>query len=827
MKVHRLLLSLLMLASMFGLISGSVSAKLGPGVSHREPAPAPDLARGVELQTLTTTDLTPIADTYVASTAPDANFGDRPYMVVGVEGDDVYISLVQFDLSALPAQAVIAEATFQAQVEESAGSGHIDLASLNGKWHEADVTYATIPPVGAAAATVQDVAADGWVEWEITELVQAWVSGTRENFGFALTPHKGDAYLRLFATKENDNQKHYPTLRVAYTLPAPPPAGSVHISEIPLYVHRRAAQHLEEVRGTDMAPGWENAGLFAWVRPLYRPDAPDLPSYWEFAIEPGMDFSWPDGIFRGFILATAGEHDFPIAHWGFAGQPPTYALEAMESRTGYPPERFYKLDTLSYAAQDWTGALIALLGDLPPKIEGMELDWLDEDLEITETGWVFDVPPGEDIELGTLTRAAGAFDEASGADAGMTTGTPVITGPVGPPPGLEISGWSSWSEFKDGYADSYAVFLEQLRRDAAGLWETEQTDLEYGIVLRKADIYPMALLWEVADLQLEGPGVSYITTQTIPQEDSLSDLFEITVAADVPLGFTPFTVTVSYDDDVEETVRFQIVELARVYLPMLIRNQTDSNGGSAVARLGEDSLAAQVAATSSWSGWRTFWAGAEADQRYYRQLAIGEHPNDSNCASGCGATAWAMLFGWVSHQACPPDPNPDWSHREGIYREDGSVSGSFACAPQSMDGGVRNITWEIRGTVGTYCAPWPWRGNAATHPWNMKDANDYLIGRTWARIRTVHSRVGRSRDEIRVNAARSITLWKTPVVVGTGWFNHYPLAFGYRFRSRESCGWFLCSTEYQREFHVNQGWGSSSHNSWVSAETWFSGRLYP
>ena len=76
-----------------------------------------------------------------------------------------------------------------------------------------------------------------------------------------------------------------------------------------------------------------------------------------------------------------------------------------------------------------------------------------------------------------------------------------------------------------------------------------------------------------------------------------------------------------------------------------------------------------------------------------------------------------------------------------------------------------------------------------------------------------------------MGARDSIIDYGTPAIIGTGWLNHYPLAYGYAWRSRQRC-FIGCWTEYSRWFYVNQGWGGSN-DGWVSASTWFAGRIRP
>lgn len=134
------------------------------------------------------------------------------------------------------------------------------------------------------------------------------------------------------------------------------------------------------------------------------------------------------------------------------------------------------------------------------------------------------------------------------------------------------------------------------------------------------------------------------------------------------------------------------------------------------------------------------------------------------------------------------------------------------------------MTWNIRNRIGTFCIT----GSGATFPWDMSQASGYLSGRTGASLSTHYNVFGVHETRLREKARDSIRDRKVPAIIGTGWLKHYPLAYGYRWRSRtvRKCFIFCWNeTEYQRQFYVNQGWGGSG-NSWVSAGTWFAGQLY-
>jgi hypothetical protein len=148
-----------------------------------------------------------------------------------------------------------------------------------------------------------------------------------------------------------------------------------------------------------------------------------------------------------------------------------------------------------------------------------------------------------------------------------------------------------------------------------------------------------------------------------------------------------------------------------------------------------------------------------------------------------------------------------------------------------MDDGVRNMTWEIHGQVGTFCGIGKGADQGATAPWGMTGAKDYLKGRTGTTMTAHWNSVGVATDDLRDKVVDSIVNNQTPAVVGIGFFSHYPLAYQYakQTRSVKTCLGFLgCWTtvDTNRSFYINQGWEGGG-NTWIAAETWFVGRVFP
>ncbi|MFQ5858340.1 MAG: hypothetical protein ACE5LU_22285, partial [Anaerolineae bacterium] len=498
----------------------------------------------------------------------------------------------------------------------------------------------------------------------------------------------------------------------------------------------------------------------------------------------------------GFIIVSTGDHDFPMAHWNFTGESPTQELERKAQEAGKNAVKFFKLDALAYVAEDAQGNLVATVGTELVKVTGLDPAWLDQPAEVTESVWT----PDEETVDDTNPPTGGELR---------------VTGPVTST--LQLGAWESWEQLKTEYADSYGVLLEGLHREAVKEWEIERLSTRYGEGLTKGDTYTLALLCtgtQTPTITLSGAGVPFVDTELV-MRDGLPSAYRIEVLDSSPGEDLPLDVTVDCPGGIKETVKFMIVEPpATVYLPLVRRGDGPETGA---AHMTQSTPRLQ----GSWA-WYWAWAGTN-DQRMYNQITFYPPPTISSCSSGCGATAWAMLFGWADYQAGSLHWNY-WRPRWGIYRQNGGY-GANARAPVYMDAGVRNMTWEIRADIATWCA----FGSAPTFPWDMDQASDYLKGRTGTRLVTHYNVFGITESRLRVYARNSILHRKTPAIIGTGWLNHYPLAYGYQWWSRrvKKCFiWCWYTTQYSRQFWVNQGWGGSG-NGWIPARTWFAGEIYP
>jgi hypothetical protein len=130
-------------------------------------------------------------DTYVSQTYQNQSFGNSTTLNIGGGNS----ALIAFDLSSLPAGLTkenIKSATVTVFLNRVATPGGVDISPLTSAWSEAGsipVTYANRPAASAAILTNVPVAvSDTYVTFDLTALMQDWVTGASSNYGLEITP---------------------------------------------------------------------------------------------------------------------------------------------------------------------------------------------------------------------------------------------------------------------------------------------------------------------------------------------------------------------------------------------------------------------------------------------------------------------------------------------------------------------------------------------------------------------------------------------------------------------------------------------------------------
>jgi len=187
---------------------------------------------------LSSVTLHPVADAYVSEVAGTDNFGDRDKLDVqnldSGEFPDDRRSYVGFDLSNIPSDAVVSNASFRAYMYDAQGLSKVDLElrRVTSPWTGEGVTWNKKPSSSEYDDELVDTQT-GYVSWEVTSLVQDyWIGrgfGSSTNHGLELRgPESGDYYLRRFHSSEA--QWYWPELIVEYTVSTTTPTATATLT---------------------------------------------------------------------------------------------------------------------------------------------------------------------------------------------------------------------------------------------------------------------------------------------------------------------------------------------------------------------------------------------------------------------------------------------------------------------------------------------------------------------------------------------------------------------------------------------------------------------
>lgn len=172
-------------------------------------------------------------DTYISQYRPTDNYGSSTNILLDSESDRLLEILLQFDVSSIPSLATISDATLWLY-EQSGSRGEdvvLDIYGLSAPFVESEVTWLEsqdgIPwtsPGGDydnysyGRFTITNDG--GWVEFDVTELVERWTDGILENNGLILVPVPavGDNQKALQSSDDPEPPEQNPRLAVNYSM---------------------------------------------------------------------------------------------------------------------------------------------------------------------------------------------------------------------------------------------------------------------------------------------------------------------------------------------------------------------------------------------------------------------------------------------------------------------------------------------------------------------------------------------------------------------------------------------------------------------------------
>lgn len=313
--------------------------------------------------------------------------------------------------------------------------------------------------------------------------------------------------------------------------------------EVPIRLRRIVAEHLESIRMSKMGKNTQDLYLGEEVCPIYRPDM-EKPAYYEFqllkATREKVDNRWSlvSGVgkindttlggrkaiyytreiekdlkkygihklrsnVQGFIIVSAGEHDFPIPHWSLETEAPSLLLESKAISQKKKLVKMYKVDSLAYLGEDENGKEIDHLGDIPPLLKG-----LPDDLAKFEG------------RISSSVSAEKRTKDHSQDDSTVSRSTRVVSRGA-KPYDFTIEG-GDWQTLKKQFKSSFKPMLEMLSNSAKEVWVMQKMIEEMGEGIIAGETFYLAPLEKKFAVTISGDASEFVKTRIVQRPDGNS-----------------------------------------------------------------------------------------------------------------------------------------------------------------------------------------------------------------------------------------------------------------------------------------------------------------
>ncbi len=174
------------------------------------------LNAGIQNQNLTAT-----ADSFVGEAFPTTNYGSLTYLLVRSFTTSNRRAFLQWNLSSIPPEATITDATMWILKTSDTGSfpRTYEAQAVLESWTEGGITWNNQPgTMLGSPVSISITTADIWYSWDITTIVQNWVDGTWTNNGLRIKDSAEGSGSGLESTwNSREAATDDPSLNVSYT----------------------------------------------------------------------------------------------------------------------------------------------------------------------------------------------------------------------------------------------------------------------------------------------------------------------------------------------------------------------------------------------------------------------------------------------------------------------------------------------------------------------------------------------------------------------------------------------------------------------------------
>ncbi len=158
-------------------------------------------------------------DAMVTSPNPGDNYGSLPYFGIGRDASGYGRSLIEWDLSSIPANQDIVEASMELYCVSITASitTPITFFMIEESWGESTVTWSNQPDYNGSIFTQVDWPSNSniWLSIDLTDMVSDWNDGIYDNYGI-IGIQEGEMAVASFSSSDDTTPSHRPTLIVEY-----------------------------------------------------------------------------------------------------------------------------------------------------------------------------------------------------------------------------------------------------------------------------------------------------------------------------------------------------------------------------------------------------------------------------------------------------------------------------------------------------------------------------------------------------------------------------------------------------------------------------------
>lgn len=171
-----------------------------------------------------------LGDNFINEGNPNSNYGSSTVLRNAIAAGDVCRDVLTFDLSDFESDWIAQEVLLYAYCSSKTTNGYLDAhqmlvtwSELQSTWNEAS-TGVNWSSAGMASGTDYAAAvldstlvdtASAWFTWDITALFNAWVAGTKTNYGVCLIPIT-DPCEMLFQSRDSATPSLRPYLDITW-----------------------------------------------------------------------------------------------------------------------------------------------------------------------------------------------------------------------------------------------------------------------------------------------------------------------------------------------------------------------------------------------------------------------------------------------------------------------------------------------------------------------------------------------------------------------------------------------------------------------------------